>query len=103
MNIEVYRGDGARRGADIQEPLLGTSLQAALARGRAELNAQAHRWQQVELLLPYRNDLALGDLLSVTDAYAVESPTWVGRVIGISHQISPDAMLTTLTVARPDV
>lgn len=103
MIIEVYRGAGDRRGDDIQEPLLGSSRQAALARGRGELNAQAHRWQRVELVLAYRDDLALGDRVAVTDAYTADRPPWIGRVIGIAHQLSPGAQLTTLTVARPDV
>lgn len=97
MIIEVYRGFGVRHGGEIREPLIGSNLQAALARGRAELNRSAHARLAVSMTLPYRGDLALGALVSVTD----DTATWVGQIVGLAHQIDTGSALTTLTVDRP--
>ena len=45
VTIEVYRGAGDWPGAEIREPLLGESLEAALARGRAALDADSPTFQ----------------------------------------------------------
>lgn len=98
--VEVYRNAGDHIGEDVQEALLGDSLPAALARGRAELDAQAHPKVLVTLELPYRADLGLGDLLAVSDPD--QGPDWRGQVVGVthSHEIEPPASITTLSVER---
>lgn len=97
MIIEVYRGSGTRHGGEIREPLIGSNLAAAQARGKAELNASAHARLAVSLSLPYRSDLSLGALVSVTD----DTETWVGQIVGLAHQIDGATAITTLTVDRP--
>jgi len=97
--IEVYRGAGDWPGAEIREPLLGESLEAALARGRAELDANAHGWERVSLEIDYRTDLALGDLIEVDDP--LQGAAWRGCVVGIAHRVQEGAPTTTLNVRRP--
>ena len=99
VTIEVYRGAGDRPGAEIREPLLGESLEAALARGRAELDANAHGWERVSLEADYRLDLALGDLVEVDDP--LQGMAWRGQIVGIAHRFAGGAPTTTLDVRRP--
>lgn len=99
VTIEVYRHAGDWPGAEIREPLLGESLEAALARGRAELDANAHGWERVSLEADYRLDLALGDLVEVDDP--LQGAPWRGQVVGIAHRFTGGAVTTTLNVRRP--
>ncbi len=99
VTVEVYRGAGDRTGDEIREPLLGDSLPAALSRGRAELDARAHGWERVELLLGFRPELRLGALVAVDDP--LQGARWVGKIVGISHQDDGAVLDTTLTVRRP--
>ena len=45
MIIEVYRGDGAREGSPIVDPLLADD--ALIHRGVAEMDANAHAFNRV--------------------------------------------------------
>jgi hypothetical protein len=99
LTVEVYRNAGTRPGDEIREPLLGDSLAAALARGRAELDERAHAWERVTLELDLRQDLTLGDLVRVDDP--VQGATWTGRIIGIRHADDGATLTTTLDVRRP--
>lgn len=100
VTIEVYRHGGERPGSEIREPLLGESLDAALARGRAALDAQAHPMQTtvLELTAP-RLDLRLGDLIEVSDAE--QGASWRGQISGIRHSLAPGDPPTTITLERP--
>ncbi|MBK1699727.1 hypothetical protein [Thiococcus pfennigii] len=100
ITIEVYRGAGDRPGEDIVEPLLGDSLAAAQARGKAELNARATLMmsETLELVSP-RPDLFCGALIEVNDPDQGEP--WRGKVVGIAHALHPGEAPTTLTVERP--
>lgn len=97
--IEVYRDAGDRPGAELREPLLGESLDAALARGRAALDDQAHGWARVELQCGYRPELSVGDLVAVDDP--LQGARWVGRIVGIAHRDDGAALDTALTVRKP--
>lgn len=97
--IEVYRGAGDLPGAEIREPLIGDSLECALARGRAALDESAHTWERVELACGYRPELAVGQLVAIDDP--VQGGPWVGRVIGLAHRYDDVGLTTTVTVRRP--
>lgn len=100
MIIEVYRGAGDRPGAEIRDELLGRSRQAALARGRGELDAHAHGWISTTLdLVEPRLDLRLGDLIEVADP--VQGVAWRGKITGIRHTCQSGSAPTTLTLERP--
>lgn len=98
VTIEVVRGDGARDGGEILAPLLGASLQAAIARGRAELDASAHPRDRVSLTLDYRPDLLLGMRLEVSDPELGAS--WQGQVVGVAHDWDGEIAETVLTMDR---
>ena len=100
VTVEVYRGPGDRPGAEIVEPLLGSSTAAALSRGRAGLDASAHPRLEttLELVAP-RLDLHLGDLIAVSDP--AQGHEWRGKIVGIQHATAPGTAPTTLTVERP--
>lgn len=100
VTIEVIRGAGGRPGGEIREPLLGSSRQAAIARGRAELDATATQKISTTLALVWpRLDLSLGDLVRVADPS--QGQAWTGKITGIAHDGSSGAVPTTLTVERP--
>lgn len=100
ITIEAYRDAGDSRCDDVIEPLLGESLDAALCRARAELDAQSTRHQITTLeLIRVRFDVRLGDLITAHDPAQGES--WVGKVTGIKHRLEFGEIATTLTVERP--
>lgn len=96
ITIEVYRDAGDRHGGEISEPLLGDSLPAALARGRAELDA--HAWQQrtLDIEAVFAPTRRLGDLVEVMDPTLGAAVR--GKVVGIAHQDSGESVITTLTL-----
>jgi hypothetical protein len=97
--IEVVRGSGSRSGGEILEPLLGDSLQAALARGRAELDASAHARDRVALDLDYRPELMLGQRVDVSDPEL--GAVWQGEIVGVQHLWDGSIAETRITVDRP--
>lgn len=99
VTIEVIRGSGARDGGEILEPLLGESLQAAIARGRSELDANAHARDRVGLVLDYRPDLMLGQRLGVADPEL--GAVWQGDIVGVEHIWDGGVADTRLILARP--
>lgn len=101
VTIEVVRGDGLRDGGEIREPLLGDSLQAAIARGRAQLDANAHARDRVGLTLDYRPDLRLGQRLGVADPEL--GAVWQGDIVGVEHAWDGDVAETRLTLDRPRI
>jgi hypothetical protein len=100
ITVEVYRGAGDRIGAEIVEPLLGSSTAAALSLGRSALDAAAHQRlaTTLELVAP-RTDLSLGDLVAISDP--AQGPEWRGKIVGIQHTTKLGAAPTTLTIERP--
>lgn len=99
VQIEVYRGAGDRPGGEIHEELLGESLPAALARGLAELDANATPWERVELEMAYRPDLAMGAIVSVIDP--VQGESWRGKITALSHSSDGLEVITRASVRRP--
>ncbi len=95
--IVVIRGAGDRKGSDIIDPLL-YSLEAKLARGAAEMDANAEQQQNVDLTITYRTNLRLGQLVEVQDA--VQGETWRGKITGIAHRVQDNTVTTDLSVLR---
>ena len=99
-DIVCIRGDGLSPGDDIIEILL-SDVNAALSRGRAELDQGALADQQdlTVILADYR----LGRVVEVDDS---EIGWWRGKIIGVSHSASIDGEGnlsgdTKLTVRKP--
>ena len=100
ITIEVLRGSGDRPGGEISEPLIGNSREAAIARGRAELDATAQQIISTTLVLVRpRLDIHLGDLVRISDP--AQGAAWTGKITGIAHDASAGADPTTITVERP--
>lgn len=99
ITIEVYRGAGDRPGDEIREALLNHSRAAAVARGRAELDAHAHQRLSTTLnLVAPRLELMLGNLIEVNDA--AQGTPWRGKIVGIKHSCAAGEVPTVLTVER---
>lgn len=104
LAISVYRYGGDRDGGEISEPLLGESLVAALARGRAELDATAASRRTVTLDVAFSAAYRLGALVELDDP--IVGVPWRGKITGIAHQDTAGGdggvLMTTLTVERSD-
>jgi hypothetical protein len=99
ITVEVIRGAGDADGGEILEPLLGDSLEAALARGRAELDQHAHGHDRVAVITTtYRPELLLGVRLAVADPDL--GAVWYGTVVGVEHLWDGTLAETRLTIDR---
>ncbi len=98
ITIEVLRGAGTRDGGEVSEALLGDSLVAALARGRAELDAHAYTRDRIALTIDYRADLLPGDRIAVADPDL--GALWQGTVLGVEHSWDGSVAETVLSVDR---
>lgn len=97
MIIEAYRGDGLRPGAPVVELML--SDDALLARGRAELDANAHAFNQTTVGLVFRPNLRLGQLVHTPDP--TNAAAQCAKVTGISIDIRHADITTTLNLEQP--
>lgn len=97
MIIEVYRGDGLREGSPIVEPLL--SDDALLHRGVAEMDANAHSFNRVELAVVFRPGFRLGQIVEATDP-STASP-YRAKVTGIQITVSEADIQTHLNLEQP--
>jgi hypothetical protein len=100
VDIVVVRGEGTSPGDDIQDVLLAT-VEAALSRGRAELDEGALA-DAPELEIKLR-DVRLGEIIEVDDSAL---GMWRGKVTGVSHRISIDvdgnmSTSTTINLRKP--
>jgi hypothetical protein len=95
--IEVYRGDGARDGLPIVEPLLADD--ALIHRGLAEMNAHAHAFNRVEMAAVFRPGFRLGQIVEATDP-STASP-YRAKVTGIQITVSEAAIEAHLTLEQP--
>jgi hypothetical protein len=95
--IEVYRGDGARDGLPIVEPLLADD--ALIHRGVAEMDAHAHAFNRVEMAAVFRPGFRLGQIVEATDP-STASP-YRAKVTGIQITVSEAAIETQLTLEQP--
>lgn len=95
--IEVYRGDGARQGSPIVEPLL--SDDALRQRGIAEMDANAHADNRVELSVVFRPGFRLGQLIEATDPST--AMPYRAKITGISLTVSEALIETRLNLEQP--
>lgn len=97
IDIVVVRGDGLRRGADVEDRLLCT-VEAAVARGRGECDENSGL-QKVSMSCTMRPDLEPGIIVTVLDA--LQGETWSGKITSVSHIDNGDTSITRFEVARP--
>lgn len=100
MDIVVIRGEGDAPGEDIVEPLLST-VEAALSRGRAELDqGSLADEQQLDVISQY---LRLGQLIIVEDSVL---GYWKGKATAVTHTVNVDdegnlSATTSVTLRKP--
>ena len=97
MIIETYRGDGAREGAPITEPLLADD--ALLPRGIAEMDAHAQTFNQLTLEVVFRPGMRLGQLIEAQDP-ASPRP-YRAKITGIQIQITEASIEMQLRLEQP--
>ena len=95
--IEVYRGDGQRIGVPIVEPLLSDA--ALLQRGVAEMDANAHAFNQIDMAVVFRPGFRLGQIIEATDP-STASP-YRAKVTGIQITVSEASIDANLTLEQP--
>ena len=97
MIIEAYRGDGLREGSPIVEPLLSDA--ALLLRGVAEMDANAHAFNRVEMAVVFRPEFRLGQIVEATDPSSASA--YRAKVTGIQIMVSEAAIETRLNLEQP--
>lgn len=97
MIIEVYRGLGSRPGTPIIEPLL--SDDALIQRGIAEMDANAHAFNRVEMAVVFRPGLRLGQIIEASDPSS--ATPYRAKITGISISVSEALIETNLTLEQP--
>jgi hypothetical protein len=96
--VEVYRGDGLRRGADISAPLLADNVLAV--RGRAELDANAQDSTDIQLEILPMAGLRLGQLVEVQDPVKIRP--YRAKITGISITGTLAAPSMAINLERPE-
>ncbi|WP_127476530.1 hypothetical protein [Sulfurivermis fontis] len=97
MIIEVYRGDGVRPGSPIVEPLL--SDDALIHRGRAEMDANAHAFNRIDMDVVFRPGIRLGQLIEAIDPSTAQP--YRAKVTGIQITVTEASIETRLTLEQP--
>lgn len=97
IDLIVVRGAGDQYGADIENPMI-TTTPVALQKGRNVIDESSGQ-QTVILVCNYRVGIRRGQTVTIMDA--LQGQTWVGKVSGIAHRTYGTALLTELTVERP--
>lgn len=97
MIIEVYRGDGLSSGNPVIEPLL--SDEALIQRGMAEMNRNAHAFNQVDLEVVFRPGLKLGQLVEALDPSSAQP--YRAKITGIEIRVTEVNIATHLTLEQP--
>lgn len=97
MTIEVYRGDGTREGPPVIEPLL--SNDALIHRGVAEMDANAHAFNRIDMAVVFRPGFRLGQIIEATDP-STASP-YRAKITGIQITVTDATIETHLTLEQP--
>lgn len=97
IDIIVQRGTADHPGDDITEPLAAT-LPAALSLGRAELDDQAHKLQDVDMETVYRDGVTGGQMVDVRDE--LQGAIWYGKISGVSHDFDGPEITTSLSIKK---
>lgn len=98
VDIFVERSPADSQGEDIIEPLLGAQPEA-INRGRNELDTRASLKQPVVASIVFRTGLAVGQLIEVHNE--LEAEVFRGKLVRLSHRLTPQAALTSTTIERP--
>lgn len=95
--VEVYRGDGTRRGSDIVEPMLSDA--ALLERGRAEMDKSACQFNEMTVEVVFDQTVRLGSLVGISDPTSMT--LGLGKLTSISIKASLADVSMTVGVKKP--
>lgn len=96
--IIARRGSGTHPGEDVIDPLI-VSIAVALERGRNELDEQSSGLQDVDLEIPFRVGLRIGQVAKVQDS--LFGTTWFGKIVSLSHTSALGVNSTSVRLRRP--
>lgn len=97
VDIMVVRGDGDRRGEDIQNRLI-CQLDVALARGRNECDENSGL-QKVVISSRLRSGILNGHVAEVQDS--LQGAAWRGKVTSVRHYVEGHVVSSDFTIVRP--
>jgi len=97
MIIEVYRQDGARESSPIVETMLAD--EALIHRGAAEMDANAHAFNEIDMAVVFRPGFRLGQLIEATDPSTARP--YRAKVTGIQITVSEASIDANLTLEQP--
>lgn len=105
LDIVVKRDPcGPYKYTDVSEPLLGTSVEAAISLGESILDEYGTGSQSVEYVIAYRAGLKCGLLVKVFDTLSLE---WIyGKIVAVEHNVSREGdnsivLRSTIKLLRP--
>jgi len=96
IRIRVIRGLGDKDGGEIFDALL-CSVNAAIARGSQEINANAPV-NPVSLEITYQIGFRVGQCVEVADGFS--GSNWRGLITGVNHVVTGAEVYTKLDVER---
>jgi len=96
LRIRVIRDLGDKDGGEIFDPLL-CSIDAAIARGSQEINANAPV-NPVSLEVVYRAGIRVGQCVEVADGFY--GSNWRGQIVAVNHVVSGPVAYSKLDIER---
>lgn len=97
IDIVVQRSEGDVAGSDIIDPLIG-SVPVAIARGRAEIDAQ-QSVRKLRLVTRFEHRARPGCLVDVVDG--ISGLARRGKIVGVEHVVEGAIASTRLDVEVP--
>ena len=95
--VEVYRGAGDRRGADVKVPLLEGEA-ALLERGWAEMNDRATPRESVTTTCAPKAGMLPGN---IAKGFPSGQAPWVGRIVSVSFTADNVRCSASIGLERP--
>ena len=97
IDILVQRGNGDIAGSPVVDPLI-SSISVAIARGRAEIDAQ-QSVRKLRLVASLDARVRPGLLVDVVDG--ISGICWRGKIVGVEHVADGQTVSTRLDVEVP--
>lgn len=104
MEVVLVRGAGDSYEEVLENPL-ASDLLSKIELGRNYLDDHATRISDIEVKVLYRDGIERGEVITLE--HALTGETWIVKVSGIKHAVSPSnsggGLDTTLTCTMPEL